>query len=151
LSHVATVDVHIQSLTDLRAGCERLGLEFVEGQETYRWYGQHVGDYPLPPGFTPEDLGKCVHAIRLRDQTPVEGELPYEVGVIERRDGNPGWQLIWDFWGGGYGLQAKVGEGCGLLKQAYAVEAAKRVAKLQGFAVTERTMANGEIKLLASR
>jgi hypothetical protein len=146
LSHVATVDVHIQSLTDLRAGCERLGLEFVEGQKTYRWFGEHVGDYPLPPGFTPEDLGKCVHAIRV----PNNG-LAYEVGVIERRDGKPGWQLIWDFYRGGYGLQARVGEDCGLLKQAYAVEAAKRVAKLQGFAVTERTMANGEIKLLASR
>lgn len=151
MSHVATVDVHIQSLTDLRAACERLGLEFVEGQETYRWFGKHVGDYPLPLGFTPADLGKCSHAIRLRDASPVAGQLPYEIGVVDRRDGKPGWQLMWDFYRGGYGLQAKVGEGCGLLKQAYAVAAATRVARLQGFAVTERTLPNGEIKLLASR
>lgn len=146
MSHVATVDVRITSLDDLRAACQRLGLEFMEGQQTYRWYGRHVGDYPLPAGFTAADLGKCEHAIRV----PGSAEA-YEVGVVRCRDGKPGYMLVWDFWNGGIGLQDKVGEDCGLLRQSYATVAAVRTARQQGFHVQERKLASGEIKLVLSR
>lgn len=146
MSHVATVDVQITNLDDLRAACQRLGLEFVEGQQTYRWYGRHVGDYPLPEGFAASDLGKCEHAIRIPGNASA-----YEVGVVRRRDGKPGWSLMWDFYAGGYGLEKFVGNDCGLLRQSYATVAAVRTARQQGFQVQERTLASGEIKLVLSR
>lgn len=146
MSHVATVDVQVTNLEDLRAACQRLGLEFAEGQTTYRWYGTHVGDYPLPAGFSAADLGSCEHAIR------VPGNLEaYEVGVVRRRDGKPGWQLMWDFYLGGFGLEQHVGTDCGLLRQSYATVAATRAARQQGFTVQERKLASGEIKLVLSR
>lgn len=146
MSHVATVDIHITSLADLRVACNRLGLELIEGQTTYRWFGRHVGDYPVPEGFTPADLGRCEHAIRIPGNADA-----YEVGVVPRRDGKPGWTLLWDFWAGGCGLQDKIGKEAGLLKQAYAIAAATRQARLQGFNVQEQQMAKGEIKLVLTR
>lgn len=146
MSHVATVDINITNLADLRVACNRLGLELVEGQQTYKWYGRHVGDYPPPVGFRPDELGKCEHAIRIPGN-----EHAYEVGVVPRRDGKPGWALLWDFFNGGYGLQAKIGNEGGLLKQAYALAAATRQARLQGFNVQEQQLAKGEIKLVLTR
>jgi hypothetical protein len=146
MSHVATVDIHITNLADLRVACNRLGLELAEGQTAYRWYGRHVGDFPLPAGFRPDELGKCEHAIRIPGN-----ETAYEVGVVPRRDGKPGWTLLWDFWCGGYGLQAKIGQDAGLLKQAYAIAAATRQARLQGFNVQEQQLAKGQIKLVLTR
>jgi hypothetical protein len=127
MSHVATIELEVRDLEALKAACQTLGLEFVAGQRTYRWYGRHIGDYPLPRGFSVEDLGKCDHAIRVPGNAQA-----YEIGVVKRRDGRPGYVLLWDFWLGGYGLQEKVGEGAHKLRQAYAVEAAKRAAKQAG-------------------
>lgn len=151
LSHVATVDVEIKDLVSLRKACDRLGLELVEGQETYKWYGESVGDYPLPAGFQASDLGKCSHAIRLRPDSPVYTNQAYEIGVVARRDGRPGYQLLWDFYCGGFGLQDHVGEGCAKLKQAYANEVAKRTAIQQGFRVQETVNQNGSIRLVLSK
>lgn len=152
MSHVATVDIEITSLDDLRAACQRLGLEFVEGQTTYEWFGESVGDYPLPAGIEAHELGTCLHAIRIppakaREVAKRYGDDPYEVGVIQRRDGKPGYTLLWDFFHGGFGLQDYVGEGCAKLKQAYAVTAATRVARQQGFRVQETVGSDGKIKL----
>lgn len=36
----------------------------------------HVGDYPLPLGFTVKDMGKCHHAVGFPG-------IAYEVGIIE--------------------------------------------------------------------
>jgi hypothetical protein len=130
MSHVATIELEIRDLEALKAACRVLGLEFVAGQRTYRWYGRHVGDYPLPQGFTPEDLGKCEHAIRVPGNAQA-----YEIGVVARRDGRPGWTLLWDFWQGGFGLEEKVGKHADRLKQAYALEAARRAAQRAGHRV----------------
>lgn len=146
MSHVATVDVHITNLDDLKAACQRLGLEFREGQRTYKWFGRHVGDYALPEGFAISDLGTCEHAIGVPGNSAA-----YEVGVVKRRDGKPGWCLQWDFYMGGLGLQRHVGEDCGLLKQSYALVAATRQARLQGFAVTEQRLQDGSVKLVLNR
>ena len=156
MSHVAQVDVKIQSLDDLRAACKRIGLEFVEGQQTYRWYGRSVGDYPLPDGFTADDLGKCEHAIRLPHghaslRSDDRGAYTYEIGVVRNKDGRPGWSLLWDFFSGGFGLQEVVGENCNALKQAYAICAGKRAAQMKGFAVQEVKQANGSVKLICKK
>lgn len=174
MSHVATIDVEIRSLEDLRAACKRLGLEFVEGQETYRWYGRHVGDYPLPKGFEISDLGKCKHAIRIPLST--EGaDLAYEIGVAARRDGGNGYVLLWDFFNSGKriwknypdgtpselrqdsaynegpGLNQYIGQGGGKLKQAYGTVTATRAARQQGLQVREVAGPNGSIRLVCSK
>lgn len=156
MSHVATVELHITSLDDLKAACERLGLEFVAGQTEYNWYGTSVGDYPLPEGFAVEDLGKCEHAIRVRAADAEKcreqyNHMPYEIGVVKRRDGKPGYSLLWDFYCGGFGLQDFVGEGCNKLKQAYAIAAATRAARQQGFRVTETQGQDGKVRLQCVR
>lgn len=145
MSHVATVAIEIKDLAALRAACKRIGLEFMEGQKSYKWWGRSVGDYPLPEGFTAAELGKCEHALRVKGN-----DNAYEIGVVRRKDGKPGYSLLWDFYAGGYGLQNVVGENCGLLSQAYAVEAAKSRARAMGRTVTEVKQANGTIQLVCS-
>ena len=67
--------------------------------------------------------------------------------MVERRDGKPGFQLMWDFWAGGHGLQEQVGENCKKLRQAYAVEVAEKAAKRQGLTV-KREMKGGKVILV---
>ncbi|MEW6545048.1 MAG: DUF1257 domain-containing protein [Nitrospirota bacterium] len=136
MSHVAIIDIEIKDLEALKMACRDLGLEFVADQRTYRWYGRSVGDYPPPEGFTVQDLGKCEHAIRVPGNAQA-----YEIGVAKRRDGRPGWTLLWDFWNGGYGLQEKVGEKAVRLTQAYSGHAAIRAAQRLGFHCLGRTTA----------
>ena len=146
MSHVATVDVNITDLDALQAACNRLGLELRRGQQTYKWFGHSVGDYPIPQGFTAEDLGKCEHAIVVPGH-----EDAYDIGVIKRRDGRPGFCLQWDFFAGGYGMQDRVGENCNKLAQSYAVCAASKAAQRNGFQVQEQLRADGSIALNFSK
>jgi hypothetical protein len=146
MSHVATVDLEIKDLDALDGACKRLGLELVRGQQTYRWWGRHVGDYPVPAGFTKEDLGRCEHAIRIPND-----QSAYEIGIVRRRDGKPGYALMWDFFAGGMGMQKHVGEGCAKLKQAYALSIATRTAQRNGFRVTEQQGPNGTVVLRCTK
>ena len=139
MSHVATIELEINDLCSLKKACERLGFTFMEGQRTYRWYGEWVGDHPLPEGFTQEDLGKCDHAIR------VPGAL-YEVGVVNR---GGKYVLLWDFWQDG-GLQQKLGKNAGLLKQAYTIVRSKAEAIRKGYQVAEKRTKSG-IRLVLSK
>lgn len=174
MSHVATISLEIKNLDDLEAACNRLGLELVRGKESYRWFGRSVGDHPLPEGFTVDDLGKCDHAIRI-PQSVTGADRAYEIGVVKRRDGKPGWTLLWDFWNGGKshfatgndyddrsertdftinngpGLESIVGANASKLKQAYGIAAATRAARAKGFRVAERKQSNGSVQLVLSK
>ena len=129
MSHVITSKAAILNLDALAVACERRGLELVPNQETFRWYGHSIGDYPLPDGFTEEDMGHCVHAIRIPGEPEQHGHKPYEIGLVEARepDGHGGFQtvegkftLMYDFWSGGYGMKDKAGgEQCQGLVQEY--------------------------------
>jgi hypothetical protein len=146
MSHLVTIDLEIKSLDRLKAAAEQLGLEFAANQKTYRWFGRTVGDYPLPKGFAAADLGKCEHALRVKGKPGA-----YEIGVTSRRDGRPGFTLLWDFWQGGYGLQDCVGENANKLKQAYATEHAKRYWARKGYRVTSTKKEDGTVVLKAVR
>lgn len=147
MSHVTTVTVEVRDLDALAAACRRCGLELVRGQTSYRWYGHHVGDYPLPAGFAESELGTCQHAIRVAGSSTA-----YEIGVTARRDGRPGYALIWDFFGrAGSELQQHAGPECTKLRQAYSVELATRQARRQGFTVTEQRQPDGTIRLVARK
>jgi hypothetical protein len=142
MSHIAEIEIEITDLAALAAACRRLGFVFKEHQKSYAWYGRWEGDYPLPEGFSQEDLGKCNHAIQ------VPG-ADYEVGVVKARQG-AGYRLLWDFWSRG-GLTERLGRKAEKLAQAYGVEKAKREARRQGFSVYETTRADGSVRLTLTR
>lgn len=146
MSHVATVDVHITDLAALKAACEALGLEFREGKNRFRWYGTVVGDYPLPEGFTASEMGQCEHAIGIS-----ANDRAYEVGVVRRRDGKPGYTLMYDNWHGGFGLEEKIGRAAGKLKQQYAAQVAAIQARKQGYRVSQSLQTDGSLRLVCTR
>jgi len=132
MSHIARIDLEINDLDALKAACGRLGLEFRCGQTSYAWYGEYVGDHPLPEGLTVQDLGKCDHAIHVPGAS-------YEVGILKR---NGKYLLLWDFWRDG-GLERILGRNAGRLKQAYAIERTRREAQRKGYRFTESKTRTG--------
>ncbi|HQN37834.1 MAG TPA: DUF1257 domain-containing protein [Caldisericia bacterium] len=126
MSHVSKIELEIQSLEDLKLACKRLGFIFQDNQQTYQWYGRSVGDSPLPEGFNVDDLGRCDHAIKVP-------ECAYEIGVVKR---GSKYILLWDSWHTG-GLEKKIGQDAGILKQAYTVERIKKDAKRKNYTVRE--------------
>ena len=153
MSHVATISLEIMDLDALKAACESLGLELCKNVRQYRWYGRSVGDSKLPEGFTKEDLGKCEHVIRVKGPHSTNSQAPYEIGLVTRRDGRPGFCMMWDTWQGGYGLVEKVGgEQCDKLRQEYAIETATRIAKRQGFRVVKKSIRHdGSVVLVTQK
>ena len=145
MSHVTTIDIDIHDLDALAIAAGDCGCTLNLGQQTYRWYGTHVGDFPLPQGFKSEDMGHCEHAITSNDNSQA-----YEVGVVKRRDGQAGWTLIYDFWAGGYGMSEVVGGRCERLKQAYATEVARKQMRKQGWNVKRKTE-SGVVVLTCSK
>lgn len=129
MSHVVKKKTAIKDLDMLAQACQHLGLQLNLNQQTYRWYGRNVGDYnaedaAVRQGVSPDQLGKCRHAISI----PGDSQS-YEIGLVP--DGE-GWALVYDFWAGGKGMMEKVGENCGKLLQTYGVLAAKQaMTKLQ--------------------
>jgi hypothetical protein len=126
MSHVAQVSIDIRDLDALEQACKTLGLELRRGQKTHRYYGGAQGP--------------CEHAIGV-----VDGSSHYEIGLVSRGEGKPGWQLAWDSWSAG--LREKVGNDLGKLKQQYAVAVATRTAQRQGLRVQQTIGANGSIVL----
>lgn len=122
MSHIATIKVEIKDLSALEAACARLGLTFKRGQERYKWY----------QGTSP-----CAHAISHADAA-------YEVGIVAKEDGT--YELAWDNFIAG-GLTALIGDHAENLVQAYAIEAAKNAAMLQGHSVYEEALADGSVRL----
>lgn len=144
MSHVVQIELEVNDLTALGEACKSMGLELNLGQQTYKWYGTSVGDYPLPQGFKTSDLGKCEHSISV-----VGNPQAYEIGVVKRRDGKPGYQLIWDFWAGGCGLQAVVGDGALKLKDNYGAALFTREVKKKGMRVQRHVTTDGKIVMRA--
>lgn len=126
MSHVTTLNLNITDLEALDAACKTLGLELVRGQTKFHTY------------FTQD--GSCEHAIRIPND-----KRAYEIGLITRRDGQQGYQMLWDTYAGGYGMVAKVGDGMSTLKKNYAAKVSAKYIQKQGFRVTQRIATNGNI------
>lgn len=138
MSHVTAVKVQIKDLAALKAACKAIGLEFREGQRTYKWYGRWMNDYSaqdaaFQQGIDPKTYGTCDHAIAVPGN-----KQAYEIGVVNRGDHHA---MVWDFWNGGLGLEAAVGHGAERLIEAYttevAVNTAKQFATDNGYTYTE--------------
>jgi hypothetical protein len=151
MSHVAYVDIQIKDLGALKTACQKIGLEFKEGQKTHKWYGRWVDDYHKDDaayhhGINPKDYGQCEHAIGVPDNAQA-----YEAGIVKRPDGK-GYTLIYDFYGAsGRALEALMGKGAARLKKQYAIEVARKAARKQGFRVQEKIGADGKTRLLCTR
>ena len=130
-SHITRVNVVVKDLDALEAAGKICGLKLNRNQTTYKWFGQSVGDYPVPEGINVKDLGHCTHALSLADKSA------YEIGVVEQADGT--FRLLFDFWCGGYGLQAAVGTNAKLLTEAYTIEAARAAAMAHGLIAMDQS------------
>jgi hypothetical protein len=146
MSHVVNIDFTIKDLAALEHACKSLGMELVRDQKTFKWFGRHVGDYPLPAGFKAEDMGKCDHALRVKGNPNA-----YEIGLVQRRDGVPGFTLMYDFFVGGKGLEAKVGKGCQKLRQEYAASVSTLQASRMGLRAHRTVEQDGSIRITLSR
>jgi len=144
MSHLASIDIRIDSLPALKNACAELGLTFVENQRTHEWFGQFMDDYhgtdaAYRNGIDPKTYGTCLHAIR------VPG-CKYEIGVVNHPSGQ-GLTLVYDFWGPGQRIVEAVGKGCEKLKQFYGLHRGILEAKAKGWITQRKTCANGSIKL----
>lgn len=131
-SHVIRVKIVIKDLDALIKAGAKHGLTFHTNVSRYKWYGRFVGDYPIPEGLKPEDLGKCTHVLRLDGNARA-----YEVGIVETKPGE--YELLWDFWQGGYGLQEAIGEGGQKLIDSYTLEASKNAVETLGWYYEENS------------
>lgn len=150
MSHIASVKIIIKDLDALRRAAAELGLEFVEGQTTFKWYGRWLNDYHAPEaavnnGFDPKKFGQCQHAIRIPNNASA-----YEVGVVANPNGE-GFTLLYDNYAAGRGLEAKIGQGAQKLQQEYGVQVARKQAARLGMRVTQSRGQDGKVRLVCRR
>ena len=116
MSHISKIELEVKDLAVLRQACERLGLTFMENQQSFKWFGS--------------EAGACNHAIRIP-------EAEYEIGIIQR---NGRYELECDFFDSR--IEDAVGKDGGYLKQAYAVEKVKLEARRKGYYAIEQKHKN---------
>lgn len=116
MSHVTVSNDFVCSDLDcLKEVCKDLKLEFRENQKTYRWYNMWMDDFHAPNAayktVDPSTFGHCEHAISLPNN-----KKAYELGLIT---GEKGYNLIYDTYRGGYGLEEVIGKDASILKDCY--------------------------------
>jgi hypothetical protein len=140
MSHITAINIEIKDLEALDAACAELNANLKRNKSTYNWFGRSVGDYPLPPGFTEDMLGKCEHAIGLPG-------VNYEIGVCKNPVKPGSYTLLYDFYGydntghghDGMRLQKHFGDGLAKLKQLYGLHLTQRNLQRRGIAFTRKT------------
>jgi hypothetical protein len=160
MSHVVSIATRLEDLTAVELACAELSkltgrkMTLERNVGSYRWFGTSVGDYPLPAGFSKEDLGKCEHRIT------VDG-CGYDIGLARAKDGK-GYVMLFDFWGPGNGLldalctaeqaqavrQNKAACTAGRFMQSYGVHKAELSARKLGYTTKRQTLANGSVNVL---
>lgn len=119
-SHVAAQETKpgqpmFASIQALKMACEMLGCDLLE-QSEYKWWGSHVGDYPVPKGMKKEELGhnaKFVIRANAKKMAELKKGRPYgdiyDVGIVEDLN-NPGCYIpLYDFYGQANGIDMCVG------------------------------------------
>jgi len=144
MSHVASVDCFVTNLEELRAVADRLGFTLVEGAKNYAWYGRFMNDSRDFGKHDPATFGTCEHKLRMKDH--IEGQ-DYEIGLVARLDGQPGWEMLYDNWGPGQRLHERAGVGLATMKDEIAAEAATRAAQRKGYRVRRTVNADGKLQL----
>jgi hypothetical protein len=133
-------------------------LEVVQQKDYRTWKADHdetlVGDSPPPEGWTADELGhNAEYVIRIAGLTDAQrgnyygmpvGGAPYEIGVVRDKTDPTKFVLMYDFWGGGYGIEAQVGEGCQDFFQFYQMAGVELQAEEQGMPCEWTKKADGE-------
>jgi hypothetical protein len=141
MSHVASVKAYVQDLDALERVANELGFELVRDAKTYEWYGTWVNDFrgagaAVDNGHDPKNFGKCVHKLRRKDHK----SGAYEIGVVNRVDGKPGYELLYDNWStGGRAVEELAGVGLTKLKQGVATDVTARLLRKKGYRVKVTT------------
>lgn len=143
MSHISSVEAYVTDLDVLEAVAQRLGFRLVRGATSYKWFGRFLGDSNEAPGYDPKTFGTCEHKLVLANATSDD----YEIGVVKRADGEPGWELLYDAWSSyGQRLHRKAGPGLATLKDELAAEQSTRILQRQGYRV-RRTQTEAGIRL----
>ena len=96
-------------------------------------------------GFDPKLFGTCLHAIRLKDHKAGD----YEIGLVARRDGRPGWELVYDAWGcSGRRLEEKAGKALATLKDEYAAATTIKQLVKAGYKAARRVNDQGKLQVV---
>jgi hypothetical protein len=120
MSHFTDIETRIRDIPALRRACAELGFELLDDAEARGYSRNRV---------------RGRHVVRLKG--------PYDIAVNPGPDG--GFALTADWWGGH--VEREVGKGCGRLLQAYGVAKTRAEAVRRGYRVTQRTLADGAVKL----
>jgi hypothetical protein len=152
VSHVvAHPDVCFTDFDALRSACEESGLEFREGQKTWKYWGSWANDYHAKDaaykhGIDPKDYGKGVHAIAVKGDKDA-----YEIGLVKSPLGT-GWMPVYDFFGShGKKIQAAAGKQLEKLKGKYAEHAIRNQAQRQGHAVRRVVTPQGQVQMIVTQ
>jgi hypothetical protein len=134
MSHISRIELKVKDLKALETACLEMGYEFIEGQQTYKWFGKWVGDSELPAGVDVSELGTCDNAIRVPGAS-------YEIGVKKMAEGHC--EMLFDYWSSG-GLAGKVEP----LLQPYAIAATKRLVKKNRYRmIGEKQLEDGAVQM----
>lgn len=116
MSHISKIELEVRDIEVLTNACKRLGLVFLKGRKTFKWFGKEAN---------------CDHAISIPGSD-------YEIGIV----GAEGlFELNCDYYD--RNIEKAIGPQGGLLKQAYAIEKTKVEARKKGYSVVERQIKTG--------
>lgn len=139
MSHVAKVDIMVpgaEALDALEAILPQFGLELRRNKKTWNWYGQFLNDWnnrdraAIFDGWDPTQFGHGDHAIGIKGDPS-----GYEIGLVPRRDGGVGWEMLYDSFGSGQALERAAGAGLAKLKDELAASIASRHLIRKGYRV----------------
>lgn len=118
MSHVAQFETEpgkplITDLNAVKLAAKNLGLDVREDNK-YRWYGHHVGDYPLPPGWTKHDMGKNAVLVLSPSEEKckelgINKNTVYELGIVPDKNNEGCYVPMYDFFAKGQGLDKLIG------------------------------------------
>ena len=153
MSHVVASKVFVTNLDDARVVGDELGFDLIENATKFAWYGKWVNDFSgsraaVTAGYDPKTFGTCEHKLRMKDHQ--QGD--YEIGLVRRVDGKPGWELVYDDYSSyGAKINKKAGKNLGRFKAKLGERVITRGAIAQKFGVQRSVMADGRIRVAASR
>ena len=146
MSHVTTGGICVTDLSDVETALADFpGAELILDKDHFKWFGRFLNDWQneraaVNKGFNPETFGQCEHVIHF------EG-VNYEIGLVLRPDGEPGYDLMYDVYGNGQQLEAAFGKGLVDLKASIGMCAAERVAMQQGWQADRQETEDGRKQL----
>lgn len=154
MSHVVGIKTAVKDLAALKRAADAMGLEFIEGQKTFRWFGRFLDDYvadnvAFKLGIDPKDYGKCLHAIRMKERPDA-----YEIGVVKNPKGE-GYILVFDFYAQQHNITAICGEDLRRLLKEYGYQVVIGDAGVQellnqGYHIQKDVQENGDIRVQIS-